>query len=398
MSDNGDLARARSLFPHTAQGKVYLNHAGTGPLSTAVVGAVGGYLRERSEGRIETYGEDLRMLAEVKNLVARLIGAESPGRIALTPSTSDALNIVAAGIPWREGDTVLVNTAEFPANVWPWLNLGRLGVRAVFLPCPDGRITIDRVLDSLTPRTRVVALSAVQYLSGYRADLATIGEICRSRGIIFVVDAIQAVGAVCLHVQRMKIDALAAGGQKWQMAPHGTGFLYITEELQSILQQKSVGWLGVQDPWDFHNFAQDLAPDARRYEGGSPSIPALWGMRAALTTLLEFGPDRVERRVLDLAGTLRGHLSGLGGVTVATPAEAAERAGIVTVRLPGRTDLASVFKDLVHDRILPAMRDEMLRFSPHFYCTEEEMHSAAEALRQALLRHTHEGPRPFIPS
>ncbi len=220
------LTRARSLFPHTLQGKIYLNHAGTSPMSTRVLDAVTRYYRDRSEGKIDTYWEDLPMVAEVRSFVQQLINAESTERIALTANTSDAINIIAGGIDWKSGDRILLNDIEFPANVWPYLNLKQIGVELDVLKALDGRVTPDQIEESITSRTRLVALSAVQFLSGYRADLATIGEMCRQRGAIFAVDGIQAVGAIKLDVQAMKIDALAAGGQKWQMSPHGTGFLY----------------------------------------------------------------------------------------------------------------------------------------------------------------------------
>lgn len=373
------LKRARSLFPHTAQARIYLNHAGTSPLSVRVVEAIARYLRERSEGTIETYQDDLPMVDECKGFVRDIIGAESADRIALVANTSDAINIIASGIPWRTGDRILLNTAEFPANVWPWLNLKRHGVRLDFIPSPDGKVTIDRILDGLTPRTRLLALSAVQFLSGFRADLATIGEICRSRGIIFTVDGIQAVGAVRVNVQKMKIDALAAGGQKWQMAPHGTGFLYVSEELQSIVQQASLGWLAVANPWDFRNFDQPLAAGAARYEGGSKVMPGLRGMHAALATLLEFGLPAIESHLLALTGALLGALRAIDGVTVFTPDEPDERAGIVTIRLPAGIDAAAVFDGLLRENITVALREGMLRYSPHFYCSPEDIRGAAEA-------------------
>lgn len=382
---DGDRAsRARLLFPHTAQGRIYLNHAGTSPLSTRVVAAVSRHLTERSEGKLETYPDDLTMVAELKGRIRELIHAESAERIALTTNTSDAITIVAAGMPWKSGDHVLLNTAEFPANVWPWLNLQRSGVRLDFAPGDDGIVPIDRLLDRLTPRTRLVGLSAVQFLSGYRADLATIGDICRSRGIIFAVDGIQAVGAVGIHVQKMKIDALAAGGQKWQMAPHGTGFLYLTEELQSIIQQAGLGWLSVADPWDFRNYGQPLARGAERYEGGSKSMPSLWGMHAALGTLLEYGAEDIERHLLYLTGILREELVGIPGVSAITPADPAERAGIVTVRPPEGIDAAGIFQALSGRKVICAVREGCLRFSPHFYCTPDDVHAAASHTREIL--------------
>jgi cysteine desulfurase/selenocysteine lyase len=378
------LAAARLLFPHTSRGMIYLNHAGTSPLSTRVVEAMSRYLRARSEEKIETYEDDLPMVEECRAYVRDLIHAESTDRIAFSSNTSDAINIVAAGIPWKTGDRILLNNAEFPANVWPWLNLRRHGVRLDIIQETEGRITIDRILDAITPRTRVVALSAVQFLSGFRADLATIGDICRSRGIIFAVDGIQAVGAVRIDVQKMKIDALAAGGQKWQMSPHGSGFLYVSEELQSILQQVSVGWLGVADPWEFRNFDQDLAPNAGRYEGGSKVMPSLWGMHAALSMLLEFGQAAIERHLLALTGQLLDGLRGIPGTEMITSSDPDERAGIVSIRPPNGIDAPAVFQSLRRENITVAVREGLLRFSPHFYCSPDDMNTVIEATRHQL--------------
>ncbi|MFN0157581.1 MAG: aminotransferase class V-fold PLP-dependent enzyme [Bacteroidota bacterium] len=378
------LAKVRGLFPHTSQGNIYLNTAGTSPLSTRVLAAMTGYLTERSIGILDTFQRDRPMVAECKQFIQQIINAESPDRIAVTPNTSDAINILASGLPWKTGDHILLNTAEFPANVWPYMNLKRLGVQLDFIPCPDGKVPIDRILDGITPRTRIVALSAVQFLSGYRADLETIGEVCKSRGMIFAVDAIQAVGAVRINVQKMRIDALAAGGQKWQMAPHGSGFLYLTEELQSIIQQKSIGWLSVADPWDYTNFQQPLAPSARRYEGGSMAMPSLWGMHASLSTILEFGVAAIESHILSLTGTLVDELRTIPQVNVLTPADPSERAGIVTIELTGKTDAREVFKKLIERNITVALRDGKLRYSPHFYCSVDDMHAVVAATRESL--------------
>ena len=384
MLNSTTLTNARSLFPHTSQGKIYLNHAGTSPLSTRVVQSMTDYLRERSEGRLETYQTDMVMVEGLKVLIQEMINAEAPDRVALTANTSDGICVVASGIPWKPGDRILLNTAEFPANVWPFLNLQHNGVRLDFINAPEGRVTVEMVAAALKPATRMVALSAVQFLSGYRADLAGIGELCHSRGIIFAVDAIQAVGAVRLDVQRMKIDALAAGGQKWQMSPHGTGFLYVTDELQSIIQQLYLGWLCVEDPWDFHNHAQGPAASARRYEGGSMSMPTLWGMHAALETIKEFGTDAIEQHLLALTGALIQGFSEIPGVDVITPSDPLERAGIVTIKVPESADERSVFKKLLGRSIAAALRDNHLRFSPHFYCSVDEMNETVEATRKYI--------------
>lgn len=377
------LEQARSLFPHTAQGKLYLNHAATSPLSTRVVEAMTGYLHERSEGRIETYPADMNMVTECKSLLARIVHAESPDRIALTANTSDALNIIAGGVPLQRGDRILVGQFEFPANVWPYLNLRRIGAEIDFLYSDHGQATVDAIERSLTPSTRLVAVSAVQFLSGHRTDLAALGGLCRDRDIWFIVDGIQGVGAIDIDVQQTGIDALAAGGQKWQTAPHGNGFLYITEELQHALRPATLGWLAVEDPWQFSNFDQPVAGTARRFEGGSLNMPGLWGYHAALSTLMEFGIPAIEKRINDLTCHLVSRFDSIPGLEIFTPADACHRGGIVTIR-PGNADAAVVFKRLLKRNVTVALREGMLRFSPHFYNTDAEIDATVDLLKESL--------------
>ncbi|RPH36247.1 aminotransferase class V-fold PLP-dependent enzyme [bacterium] len=291
---------------------------------------------------------------------------------------------MASGLPWAAGDSLILNDIEFPANVYPYLNLKRLGVEIDTIQAVDGSITPDMIASRLRPRTRLVALSAVQYLSGHRADLESIGKMCRGRGVVFAVDGIQAVGAVRLDVQQMKIDALAAGAQKWQMGPHGSGFLYLTEELQSKIAQSSLGWLSVEDPWSFSKWGQPLAPSARRYEGGSLNMPSLHGLHAALSTLLEFGPEAIENHILAITEILLKGLSDINGLRVVTSYPDAQRAGIVTVRLPDGVDSKEVFRQIAKRSVFIALREGQLRFSPHFYSSPDEMRQALDVTRECL--------------
>jgi len=384
MLSSETLAKARALFPYTASGRIYLNHAATAPLSTPVVDAMNRHLHDRSLGRLETYWEDLPMFGECRDRVRQLINAESPERISLQVNTTDALNTVASGLQWKTGDRILLCSAEFPANVYPYLNLRRLGAELDFMESRSGAVTPEMILRHLTPRTRLLALSAVQFLSGYRADLAEIGTLCRCRDIIFAVDGIQAVGAVCVDVQGMKIDAMAAGSQKWQLAPHGAGFLYLSEALQSRIAQAHLGWLSVDDPWQFYNYDQPLAPGARRYEGGSLVTPSLWGMHAALGMLLEFDPVAIEDQVLGLTDMLLNELLSAGGLEVVTPTDRPHRAGIVTVSVPGTIEPTSAWKKILQRDITTSLREGKIRISPHFYNTPEEMRTAASAVIDCL--------------
>lgn len=342
------------------------------------------HLQERSTGEIDNYHASVRTANLTKELVCRLIQADSPDRIALVGNTSDALNIIASGLKWKAGDRILLNDLEFPANVYPYHHLKRHGVVLDVIKTSEGKITTEMIESGLKPTTRIVALSAVQFLTGYRAALGEVGKLCREKGILFVVDGIQAVGAMTVDVQAMHIDALASGGQKWQMGPQGTGFLYLTEALQSRIEQQYLGWLAPEDPWDFFNFDQPLASSARRYEGGTLNFVGITGLHASLSTLLEFGVNDIEAHILALTERLIRELQSIDGILLVSPFTVAERAGIVTIKLPEWTNASETFQALNSGGIKSSLREGKLRFSPHFYNTPDEVATTVDALRECL--------------
>ena len=375
------LTRARALFPYLATGKIYVNHAATSPLSTRVLDALSRHLTDRATGRIDTYWTDVGMVKAWREAVQQLINAESPDRISFQCNTTEALNIIASGLPWKSGDRVLLNDAEFPANIYPYLNLKQSGVEIDLLLADRGVFTPETVAGALTPRTRLLALSAVQFLSGYRADLEGIGELCRRHGVVFAVDGIQAVGGIRIDVQTMRIDALAAGAQKWQMSPQGTGFLYLTEELQQRIHQAHLGWLSVNDPWEFRDLSQPLASSARRYEGGSLNMSGIHATCAAITTLLEFGPAAIEEHVLAITGRMLEAFEAIDGIDIVTPRQENRRAGIVTISAGDREASGQLYDYLRKQSMIAAAREGLVRFSPHFYNSPEEIDRIAEAVR-----------------
>jgi selenocysteine lyase/cysteine desulfurase len=192
------------------------------------------------------------------------------------------------------------------------------------------------------------------------------------------------VGAVRVDVQAMAIDALAAGAQKWQLSPHGAGFLFVTDDLQARINQSHLGWLSVDDPWKFYDYDQPLAPSARRYEPGTPAIPSLWGMHASIGLLQEVGFAAVEESVLALSARLLDGLQGIDGIDIHTPLDRTRHAGIVTFGLPGDVDPRRAFLSLGTAGIMVSLREGLLRFSPHFYNTPSEIDAALGALRSIL--------------
>ena len=382
-----DITRYRKLFPHLESNNIYLNHAAIGPFTKNVINRVNQHLTQRSSGLIDNFKKDLRVMESCRYKLSQLIHAESAERFAFTPNTSEAINIVAGGLQLNKGDHILLNTAEFPANVYPYVNLKSKGVTIDFINDRDGMITPDMIENAITPNTRVLALSAVQFLSGYRADLKTIGELCQKHDIIFVVDGIQAVGAMDINVQEMKIDALASGAHKWQMGPQGIGFLYVSEQLQNKIQQTSVGWLSVETPWQLFNYNQSLSETARRYETGTYNIPGIYGYDAALELLLEVGADTIENRLHDLTQFIVEELSDTKNVSVYTPVEARERAGIVTLKLDESIDADQLLEYLKTQHITLAVREGKVRFSPHFYNTKEEVAETVSILKDYLVNY-----------
>ncbi len=376
-----DIEYYRNQFPVVRTGTVYLNHAATSPLSSAVVAAVRKYTLERSETHVDNFGSMLRTVTEAREFVARLINS-TPDRIAFVDNTSNALNILATGLAWKPGDRIILNDIEFPSNVYPFLNLKRFGVEIDFVKSRDGRILPEDIVPLMTGRTKLVSISQVQFLSGFRADLGSIGEMCRDRGAVFCVDGIQAAGVVPVDVQDMNIDFFAAGGQKWLMAPQGTGFAYVSSKLQENLTQAYLGWTSMKNFFgNFTEYRIELDPTARRYENGTPNHVGLVGLHASLSTLLEVGIDRIEEHVLDLNDLLIEELSSMG-VKVFVSGPRGERAGIVSARV---ADAEKVYQRLSASKIEVATRQGWLRVSPHFYNSEEDIRAFLGVLRESKL-------------
>jgi selenocysteine lyase/cysteine desulfurase len=351
------------------------------------------HITQRSAGSVNTYPHDIQQAHECRVLLARLINAESAERIAFCMNTSDALNVVAAGLRLRSGDVVLLNDAEFPSNVYPFLNLRIDGVHVELLQTSNGAVPVDEVEDALRRhggRVKIVSLSAVQFLSGFRADLAAIGALCRKYGAVFVVDAIQALGAVPIDVQAMNIDALAAGGQKWLMSTTGVALLYTSAALQERVQQPTVGWTSVQTPWDFFNYEQPLSSTARRYENGTLNFAGIIALKISVATLLELGVDNIEKHLYSLTDQIYQGLQGMEEYVEVVHFPAQHRAGIVSAKLKVASERDSkagnhvkrgdeMQQRLAARQVVISSREGYLRFSPHCYNTASDVERALHA-------------------
>ncbi len=367
------LNALRAQFPHTRR-SIYLNHASTAPLSRAVTEAVAQYAEQRQSTCIENYFAFAPIVQQTRERLATVLGARAE-QIGFVQNTSQGLSLLAEGLDWRPGDRVAVPRCEFPANVHPFLHLERRGVAVDFIEHHESTFTLEAVARSLTPRTRVLSVSWVQFLSGYRADLAALSALCKERGVLLCVDAIQGAGALRMNVEALGIDFLACGAQKWMMALQGIGFVYAAPSLAEQLLP-SVGWLHGPVNWD-DLLDYDMQPyrDARRFEAGTANdigIAALW---AALGLYLEAGMAWCEAAVLANARRLGEELAALGWQRYGA-AGAEHASGIVSFRHP---EAPAVYAQLQAAGISISVRNNLLRFSPTYYNDAAELERAVEA-------------------
>ncbi len=373
MNMLSDLAKE---FPWAGGERIYLNSASTGPHPERTIAALEYWLELRRAPWKIGLDEQFSELAKARRLCAGLIGADSD-EIALTPNTSTGLNIAAQLLEVDSDKVILGYDGEFPANVYPWMTIQRHdGARYEQLPLlADGLPDWD-ALPARLERGDVgmVAISWVSFVSGDRADLRSIGRMCRERRIWFVVDAIQGVGTTALDVHECNIDVLACGAQKWLLSPWGSGFCYIRRELVCTLEPRTGGWLSVRGAEDFsHMLEYDLtyADDARRFEVATIPYQDMAGMNASLEVLTELGLGAVQQKIHLLAGRLVDGIASIPTLSLVTPRDPERRAGIVSFNVQ---NVAAVSARLTAASVTHSVRGGgVIRLSPHLYNTETEM-------------------------
>ena len=366
----------RSQFSYLQSGKIYLNHAATGPWSRYVEEGVNSFIEGRARGEIDIYLDTMRIVAEARGMAAGMIGTDSY-HIAFVQNTSEGLNVLAAGLDWKSGDRILLFDREFPSNVYPFLNARRHGVEIDFVPQRDGRIELEDVERAMTPRTRVVAVSWVQFLSGYRIDLAALRQICDRYGALLSVDAIQGIGATRLDLRETPVDFLSAGVQKWQLGPQGLAIIYASPRGREMIAQAHLGWISVQNAWNCFDYGNPLQDDARRYENGTYNSIGITAYHGALRLFEDIGHDRVAELVRANAAHAYARMHELG-LDVITPAEEQHRAGIVTFRHDRAEELQRYLQ--LRDMVVSA-RVGHVRVSPHCYNTADEIDAVMDAVR-----------------
>ncbi len=345
---------------------VYLNHAAVAPLCKPAADAMKRLADDCLQFGSLHYDEWMATYEGLRAAAARLIGADR-SEIAIVKNTSEGIATVAMGLDWKAGDRVVGFREEFPANFFPWKKLEERGVDVTWLSVTD---PLDRI-DEASRGARLLSISFVQYLTGYRAPLKAIGEICRRNDCIYMVDAIQGLGAFPVDVKESGIHALAADGHKWMLGPEGCGILYINRELQSHVEPVEFGWTNVANYADYGSRDMSLRPDAGRYECGTLNTIGCYGLRAAIEFLLEVGVGQIAPVVQNLGNRIAGGVCAKG-YEIADPRTPETGAGIVSFRKPGH-DAGEIVRKLKAQGITAAPRAGWVRTSPHFYIRPEEI-------------------------
>ncbi len=372
-----DFSAYRAEFPITER-YIFLSHAAVSPLNRRVQAAVQAYLDQAAhEPFTAVFPKVIAQFAELKQRLARLINAASPDEIVLMPNTAAGINTAAVSLPLHPGDNVLVLDGDYPANVYPWQQLAYRGVLTKVVPQHNGGLELELLVRRIDHRTRVIALSTAMFATGFRNDLAAVGQICRERGIYFVVDAIQTLGAFPLDVQAWHIDMLACGSQKWLLSTPGSGFLYVRRELiRDLVPGAYVGAASSVSGQNYLDYNLTLPETAERFTLGTPNVANNLALLAAVTMLQEVGIERIERQINTLVAALIDDLRERG-YRLAADTAPEHRSGIVVALVENPTAVAH---RLTETGIVVTPRGAGVRIAPHFYNTLDEVLRVGEAL------------------
>lgn len=370
-----DLEKIRQDFP-IVKSRIYANHAAVSPIPLSVREA----MLERVDKHVYSIGtawdEALPLYQEGRELAAQLVNCR-PNQIAWVNNTSHGISLIANGIDWLPGDNVIVPDREFPSNYFAWKQLARFGVELRHIPSVDKKTLPEELEKLIDEKTRVVALSQVQYYNGFRCDIQAMGELCQQYGALLVVDGTQSIGAINLDVTACHVDVLVVSAHKWMMGPLGIGFMAMSNRALESVRVTSVGWLSFRDPFTFAQ-EKELLPGANRFEPGTENAAGIYGLVARLRSITEIGADVIEKRILDLTDRFCVGLERMG-YTLTSHRGAREKSAIVTFYHPS-IDSQALLDRLTSADIAVSLRAGGIRFSPHYYNSEEEIDAVLSIL------------------
>jgi cysteine desulfurase / selenocysteine lyase len=368
----------RALFPVTER-FTYLNHAAVSPPPAATVAAVQNQLKDVSENGSVNFRRWIATKERTRTLLATMLGAR-PEQVAFMRNTSDGLSTVANGLRWQPGENLVTVRNEFPSNIYPWLRLREaFGVEVRMAEERDGRIDLNELIGLIDAKTRLVAISYVQYASGFRADLERLGRAARAVDALLVVDVIQGLGVVPIDVQAELVDVAAGACHKWLLTPEGVGFLYLSDRARERIQPTLVGWISVPNPDDYGNYSQGWNRGALAWETGTAPMALIHGLEQSLKLLSETGIDHIQLHLEMLTDYLCERLANKS-YRIVSSRERHEKSQIVCIQHTGGLSAMDLYAHLKERSIITAPRGDRLRISPHLYNTSEEIDALVDSL------------------
>lgn len=368
----------RSLFP-AAQKYTYLNSAAVSPMPTTAIEAVTSQLQDVALNGSINYLDWVATKNRARDLAAEMLGVRAE-QIAFMRNTSDGFASVANGLPWKKGDNIVSFEREFPANFYPWRRVrDTFEVELRLCPERNGRIDLDEFIALIDSNTKLVAISAVQYASGFRADLERIGRAARNVDALFAVDIIQGFGAMGFDLPAQMVDIASGASHKWLCAPEGCGILYLSDRSRVRVEPTFVGWISVETPWDFEDTEQPFKPTALAWESGTGSSSLFYGLEQSLKLLNDMGLGNIEGYLENLTDELCARLAEKN-YDIISSREKSEKSQIVCIKHRGGLTSNQIADQLQTENIVVSPRGERLRIAPHFYNNREDIEKLIEAL------------------
>lgn len=368
----------RSLFP-ALQRYAYLNSASVSPMPTSAVAAINEQLGDVSKHGSLHYLDWIATKNRARDLLAVMLHVR-PDQLAFLRNTSDGFASIANGIDWAEGDNIVSFQNEFPANFYPWRRIrDEYGVELRLAPERAGRIDMEELIGMIDANTKVVTLSSVQYASGFRADLERVGRAARSVDALFCVDIIQGFGQLPYDLPAELVDAACGASHKWLCAPEGCGIIYLSDRARERIRPTFVGWISVEEAWDFVDKEQPFRPNALAWESGTGTSSLFYGLERSLKLLHETGAAHIERHLAELTDEFCDGLAGRN-YEIVSSREAGERSAIVCVRSTAGIHPNQIYSQLEAAGIIVSARGDRLRVAPHFYNNSSDIQRLLEAL------------------
>lgn len=368
----------RSLFP-AAEKYAYLNSAAVSPIPTTAIDAINWQLNDVASNGSINFNEWVATKNRCRSILGEMLNVR-PEQVAFLRNTSDGFASIANGIPWKPGDNIVSFAREFPANFYAWRNIhDDRGVELRLCEERDGRIDHEELIALIDTNTKVVAISAVQFASGFKADLERIGRAARAVDALFCVDIIQGLGQMPFDLPAQFVDAACGASHKWLCAPEGCGYIYLSDRARERIRPTLVGWISVETPWDFEDRAQPFKPTALAWESGTGPASLFYGLEQSLRLLHEAGAGNIQQHLEDLSDHLCDSLAGKDYDIISSRAPS-EKSAIVCIKNRRGLPSNKIAAELEAAGVIVSPRGDRLRIAPHFYNNSEDIERFIHAL------------------